>query len=101
MNIRSERPVLMAVLLAFLAGLAPAFVHSGDTAAAQQLVLPPIFEDGARLLTPLGKVEVLEVMAPWIRVKSLHRLAGNDGDQWIFVPAVQGSWMVDPDSSSK
>ncbi|MDZ4861296.1 MAG: hypothetical protein SGI88_20175 [Candidatus Hydrogenedentes bacterium] len=64
--------------------------------SAQGMVLPPIFEPGARLLSPTGPVHVEEVMGEWIRVKSRHPLAKADGDQWIFVPSLSGTWLVDP-----
>ena len=58
-------------------------------------LLPPIFGEGARLLSPTGPIEVHEVQGEWIRIKSLHPLAKSDGEQWMYVPSISGTWLVD------
>jgi len=80
---------------AFLAGMAVAQFASNEAAQAQSASLPGIFEPGAQLLSPTGPITVQEVMGDWIRLRSRHPLAKNDGDQWMYVPSLAGTWLVD------
>lgn len=84
-----------AIALAFVAGMASANRTPGANAQAQTANLPPIFEEGARLIGPTGSVEVHEIMGEWIRVKSLSALAVPGEELWMHVPALSGAWTVD------
>ncbi|MCC6487660.1 MAG: hypothetical protein IT364_09185 [Candidatus Hydrogenedentes bacterium] len=86
----------MAVLLAagLLGGAVVSLVQPWAAASAEQVLLPPIFQEGATLLSPVGRIEIKEIQGAWIRVKSLHPLAASDPDaQWMYVPAIQGTWI--------
>lgn len=85
-----------AASLAFAAGVLCADLAPRQIAHAQAAsALPSIFGPGARLLSPTGPVEVLEVEGSWIRIKSLHPLAKADGEQWMYVPSIPGTWLLD------
>lgn len=88
--------ILAAMVVAALAGGILGGFATRSVASAQGMALPPIFEPGARLLSPTGPIHIEEVMGEWIRVKSRHPSARGDGDQWIFVPGLPGTWLVDP-----
>jgi hypothetical protein len=78
----------------FLAGslVASAWV-APRTAQAATVDLPPIFQVGAKLSNTIGDVQVIEIAAPWIRVKSLNSLDEKGGENWwIYVPAQSGAW---------
>ena len=85
---------LLAVL-AFAAGAFSVEFTPRANAQAQSVVLPPIFEESARLIGPTGSVEIHEIMGGWIRVKSLSALAVPGEELWINVSALPGSWTVD------
>jgi hypothetical protein len=88
----------MFVVLAVIAGTAGVFsaqLVPQAHAQAPSAVLPPIFEEGARLIGPTGSVEVHEIMGGWIRVKSLSALAKPGEELWMHVPALPGAWTVD------
>lgn len=82
-------------LMAFVAGMLFTGFTPRANAQAQTFVLPPIFEEGARLIGPTGAVEVHEVDGGWIRVKSLSALAKPGEELWMYVPALSGAWTVD------
>ncbi|NUM55028.1 MAG: hypothetical protein HUU46_15380 [Candidatus Hydrogenedentes bacterium] len=85
----------VAIALAFIAGAISAEYIPRASAQAQSVALPPIFDAGARLISPMGPVEVREIAGEWIRVKSLSALAKPDEELWMHVPALSGAWTVD------
>ena len=88
------RGVMLLIAAGFLGGAAVTLLLPETTANADQVVLPPIFQEGATLLSPIGRVEIREIQGAWIRVKSLHPLAASDPDaQWLYVPAISGTWI--------
>ena len=82
-------------LMAFAAGIFFTEFSPRANAQAQPFVLPPIFEEGGRLIGPTGAVEIHEVDGGWIRVKSLSALAKPEEELWMYVPALSGAWTVD------
>ena len=82
-------------VLAFAAGMVFTEFTPRVNAQAQPFVLPPIFEEGARLIGPTGAVEIHEVDGGWIRVRSLSALAKQGEELWMYVPALSGAWTVD------
>ena len=64
-------------------------------AQTQTVALPPIFEEGARLIGPTGSIEIHEVAGGWIRVKSLSALAKQGEELWMHVPSLSGAWAID------
>lgn len=93
--------IVTGLLAAFVAGWTSATLLPHRAANAQAPALPPIFVEGARLLSPTGPVEVKELMGEWIRIKSLHPLAQSDGDQWLYVPSLSGTWLVNTKSAEE
>jgi len=94
MNTRPLTPTVL-VVVAFLCGTLSAQLLPRASAQVQPpVVLPPIFEEGARLLGPTGVVEVHEVMGGWVRVKSLSALAKPGEELWLHVPGLPGAWTV-------
>ena len=82
-------------LFVFVAGALLSVLMPRVNAQAQPFGLPPIFEEGARLIGPTGAVEIHEVDGGWIRVKSLSALAKQGEELWMYVPALSGAWTVD------
>jgi hypothetical protein len=82
-------------VLVFLGGLLFAEFAPRANAQAQSAILPPIFEEGARLIGPTGSVEIHEIMGGWVRVKSLSALARPGEELWMYVPSLAGAWTVD------
>jgi len=82
-------------LMVFATGILFTEFTPRASAQAQPFVLPPIFEEGARLIGPTGLVEIHEVDGGWIRVKSLSALAKQGEELWMYVPALSGAWTVD------
>jgi hypothetical protein len=63
---------------------------------AQSSTLPPIFEEGAQLMGPLGPIEVHEVLGDWVRAKLSAGLAGSSNNEhWIHITTIPGTWSVD------
>lgn len=63
---------------------------------ASSSALPPIFEEGAQLMGPLGPIEVHEVSGDWVRAKLLAGLAGSsNSEHWIHITTIPGTWSVD------
>ena len=85
---------LLAVL-AFAAGAFSVEFIPRANAQAQTVVLPPIFDEGVRLIGPTGSVEIHEIMGGWVRVKSLSALAKPGEELWMYVPGLAGAWTVD------
>ncbi|MCC6694439.1 MAG: hypothetical protein IT365_02310 [Candidatus Hydrogenedentes bacterium] len=86
----------LALLLAagLLGGAMVTLAQPRTTVSAEQVFLPPIFQEGATLLSPIGRIEIKEIQGAWVRVKSLHPLAASDPDaQWMYVPAISGTWI--------
>jgi hypothetical protein len=80
--------VLAAALVVwtFTSGQGPANAQTGE--------LPPMFEAGARLGSPLGPLEVREVRGVWLRVKLLGPGQARQPEHWVCVPAQSGGWYV-------
>lgn len=79
---------------ATLMGLSLRTVAHADTTS-----LPVIFQIGAQLNSPIGPLEIREIQGQWIRVKSLHVLAEGDSEhQWMYVPAMAGTWIPEDGS---
>ena len=84
----------LLLVVGLLGGAVVSLVQPRAAVSADQVFLPPIFEEGAILLSPIGRVEIKEIQGAWIRVKSLHPLAASDPDaQWMYVPAISGTWI--------
>ncbi|MBM3290397.1 MAG: hypothetical protein FJY92_09620 [Candidatus Hydrogenedentes bacterium] len=96
MKTASSSPVvLLAIAIAFAGGaLSAQLVPRANAQAQPAVLLPPIFEEGARLLGPTGVVELHEVMGGWVRVKSLSALAKPGEELWMNVLALPGAWTV-------
>ncbi|MCC6795929.1 MAG: hypothetical protein IT366_12500 [Candidatus Hydrogenedentes bacterium] len=95
MSSRLKSWVMVSFVVAFFAGWQFADSSHVANAQVQSFVLPPIFEEGTRLIGPTGLVEIHEVDGGWIRVKSLSALAKPEEELWMYVPALSGAWTVD------
>ena len=93
----SKRNIAVAAfgLMVFATGIMFTECTPRANAPAPPFVLPPIFEEGARLIGPTGLVEIHEVDGGWIRVRSLSALAKQGEELWMYVPALSGAWTVD------
>lgn len=87
--------VLISFIVMLFAGWQFTALTRVANAQAPSFVLPPIFEEGARLIGPTGLVEIHEVDGGWIRVKSLSVQAKPEEELWMYVPALSGAWTVD------
>jgi hypothetical protein len=87
-------PVVLMTIAAYFGAAGVTRAQAPDGAAGAVRTLPPVFQPGATLLCPMGKVSVEEIWGEWIRIKSLHPLAGPE-DQWLYVPAMSGTWILD------
>ena len=85
----------VSIAFAFAAGAISSAYLPRVNAQSQYQALPPIFQEGARLLGPTGSVEIHEIMGDWIRVKSLSALAHPGEELWIHAPALPGAWTID------
>lgn len=95
MDSRTKTWMAIGILVAFAGGMAfSVFLPRANAQAQPAVTLPPIFEEGARLLGPTGTVEVHEVMGGWIRVKSLSALARPGEELWMHVLALPGAWTI-------
>ena len=86
------------VVLAFAGGALSAGFIPRANAQAPTVTLPPIFENGAKLIGPTGSVEIHEIEGGWIRVKSLSALAKPNEELWMYVPGLPGAWTVDTEA---
>lgn len=93
---RFKGSLAIALLSGCILGAVVTGVSVRTVAHADTATLPVIFQVGAQLKSPIGPVEIREVQGQWIRVKSLHVLAEGDSEhQWMYVPALAGTWIPD------